>query len=159
MTAKAALNAAFRRYTIATYAANFDEFSGERFEIDPEIRPAGADRIVQTRIVPAKGDTIRLDFVMRESHSAQHLVFREFLGFGFDHHHGRSRCSHHQIEAPFGKIKDGVLKCAIRLDRGADEIVPQILLLRAAGFNADDPAAKAFRAGIADLPRTRRQKG
>ena len=74
MADQAALNAAFRRYTIATYAANFDEFSGERFEIDPEIRPAGADRIVQTRIVPAKGDTIRLDFVMRESGTAWRAV-------------------------------------------------------------------------------------
>jgi phospholipid transport system substrate-binding protein len=63
---QASLLAAFTRYTVASYAANFDHFSGERFTIDPQTRPVGAEQVVQTRIVPAQGDPTRLDYVMRQ---------------------------------------------------------------------------------------------
>ena len=38
---------------------------------------------------------------MREHHRAQHLVFRQLLGFGFDHHHGVVRAGNHEVEAAF----------------------------------------------------------
>ena len=60
-----ALKEAFRRYTIAIYVTNFDSFSGQRFEIQPSSTAAGGDQIVQTRIVPASGESHRLDYVMR----------------------------------------------------------------------------------------------
>ncbi|MGE0225019.1 MAG: ABC transporter substrate-binding protein [Acetobacteraceae bacterium] len=65
--AKATLLDAFRRFTIATYVANFNSFDGERFEVLPELRSIGADRVVQTRIAPARGDTVRMDYVMRSA--------------------------------------------------------------------------------------------
>jgi len=38
---RAAVGDAFRRYTIASYVANFDTYSGQRFEVAPVIRAAG----------------------------------------------------------------------------------------------------------------------
>ena len=63
---QSALKEAFRRYTIAIYVTNFDSFSGQRFEVQPNSVPAGGDQIVQTRIVPASGEAHRLDYVMRQ---------------------------------------------------------------------------------------------
>ncbi len=57
----------FRRYTIASYVANFDGFSGEKFEILPQTRAVGDDQVVATRIVPKSGDGTRIDYVMRRN--------------------------------------------------------------------------------------------
>jgi phospholipid transport system substrate-binding protein len=65
--AQSALQAAFRRFTIATYVANFDKYDGERFELMPTLRHVGADQIVQTRIIQDTGEPIRLDYVMRQA--------------------------------------------------------------------------------------------
>ncbi len=58
---------AFRAFTIARYTENFEEFAGEKLEVLPDTRVAGADQIVPTQIVPARGDTIRIDYVMRQT--------------------------------------------------------------------------------------------
>ena len=55
----------FRRYTVATYVANFDSFGGERLDVLPESRSIGADQVVATQIVPAGGSPTRIDYVMR----------------------------------------------------------------------------------------------
>lgn len=55
----------FRRFTVASYAARFDSYGGERIEVLPEGRTVGADRVVATRIVPAGGEPTRIDYVMR----------------------------------------------------------------------------------------------
>ena len=47
---RAAVGDAFRRYTIASYVANFDTYSGQRFEVAPVVRAAGSDRVVETQI-------------------------------------------------------------------------------------------------------------
>lgn len=57
----------FTRYTVASYVANFDSYSGERFDVLPELRQVGKDQVVQTRIVPASGDPTRIDYVMRQT--------------------------------------------------------------------------------------------
>jgi phospholipid transport system substrate-binding protein len=72
--ARQALAVAFRRFTIATYVANFDSYEGERFEVLPNPRISGNDQIVASRIVPAKGDPIRLDYVMRQASSGWRIV-------------------------------------------------------------------------------------
>jgi phospholipid transport system substrate-binding protein len=64
---QAALQDAFRRYTIASYVANFDGYSGERFELVPGVTAVGNDRLVQTRIVPAAGQAHVLAYVMRQT--------------------------------------------------------------------------------------------
>jgi phospholipid transport system substrate-binding protein len=57
---------AFRRYTVASYVNNFDSFNGQRFEILPNTRAVGDEQVVQTRLIPASGDSHELDYVMRE---------------------------------------------------------------------------------------------
>jgi phospholipid transport system substrate-binding protein len=64
--AQARLLKVFRRFTVATYVANFDKYDGEHFQVLPGVRDSGADRIVKTEMVSANGDRIRLDYVMRE---------------------------------------------------------------------------------------------
>jgi phospholipid transport system substrate-binding protein len=59
-----ALKQAFRRFTIASYVANFDQYDDEKFELLRDLRPSGADRIVPTRIIAANGDATRLDYLM-----------------------------------------------------------------------------------------------
>jgi len=63
---QARLTQTFRRFTIATYVANFDKYDGERFQVMPGARDLGADRIVRTEIVSGTGDRFRLDYVMRD---------------------------------------------------------------------------------------------
>jgi phospholipid transport system substrate-binding protein len=62
---KTRLLKAYRRFTVATYVANFDKYDGEHFQILPGVRDSGADRIVATEIVN-NGQPTRLDYVMRD---------------------------------------------------------------------------------------------
>jgi phospholipid transport system substrate-binding protein len=65
---------AFRRMTIANYASRFDGYSGERFEVDPKVEPRASGRVVRTKIVPASGDPVTLDYLMRASGAAWKIV-------------------------------------------------------------------------------------
>jgi len=49
-----ALQNAFLRYTAANYANNFDDYSGEKFTVDPATVPRGADKIVLSKLVTSK---------------------------------------------------------------------------------------------------------
>jgi phospholipid transport system substrate-binding protein len=70
---RARLLKAFRRFTIATYVANFDKYDGERFHILPGARDYGSDRIVGTEIVSG-GQHIRLDYIMRDGNGIWRAV-------------------------------------------------------------------------------------
>jgi len=63
---RAALEASFRRYTLANYVSNFNNFSGQRFEVQPETKslPNG-EQLVETKIISPSGETHELDYVMR----------------------------------------------------------------------------------------------
>ena len=72
---RSALTAAFRRYTIASYVNNFSQYTGQRFEVSPATRPLpNNDQVVTTNIIPASGDSHRLDFVMRQTNGAWRVV-------------------------------------------------------------------------------------
>jgi phospholipid transport system substrate-binding protein len=60
------LEAAFRRYTVASYVNSFDSYAGQRFEVQPDTRklPNG-DQIVKSKIIPTSGSPHELDYVMR----------------------------------------------------------------------------------------------
>ncbi len=65
---KQELLAVFTRYTIASYAANFDSYNGQTIEILPQFqRQVGQDVVVATQIVPTHGEPTRLDYVMHET--------------------------------------------------------------------------------------------
>ncbi len=65
---------AFTAFTIASYVANFDSFEGQRFDILPELRRAGADEVVQTRFVPTTGEPVKLDYVVRRLDTGWKIV-------------------------------------------------------------------------------------
>lgn len=57
---------AFRRLSIATYAAQFNGYSGEKFETAGE-RPGPQDTdLVETRIVKSSGSTVGLTYVLKQ---------------------------------------------------------------------------------------------
>jgi phospholipid transport system substrate-binding protein len=71
---QAALGDAFRRYTIASYVSNFDDYSGERFEVVPGVVAVGDDRVVKTQIVTASGQAHVLAYVMKPSGGGWRVV-------------------------------------------------------------------------------------
>jgi len=71
---QAMLMDAFRRYTVASYVNSFDTFNGQRFDISPNTRNVGAEQIVETKIIPQKGETHKLDYVMREGSNGWRVV-------------------------------------------------------------------------------------
>jgi phospholipid transport system substrate-binding protein len=64
----------FIQFTVASYVANFDSYSGEKFIIAPEQRNVGKDVVVQTRILTVAGDATRLDYVMRDEDAGWRVV-------------------------------------------------------------------------------------
>lgn len=64
---------AFRRFTVATYVANFDKYEGEQFQVLPGTRDSGTDRIVGSEIVGG-GQKFRLDYVMRDGNGVWRVV-------------------------------------------------------------------------------------
>lgn len=72
--AQAELLDVFTQFTVASYVANFDGFDGERFDILPDLRKAGADEVVATRIVPASGEPTRLDYVVHATDGVWQIV-------------------------------------------------------------------------------------
>jgi phospholipid transport system substrate-binding protein len=72
---KARLLAAFRRYTVASYAANFNSYTGQTFQVSPDLRRVGnGEVVVQTKIVAADGSATPLDYVMRDGPSGWKAV-------------------------------------------------------------------------------------
>ncbi|MGH7056346.1 MAG: ABC transporter substrate-binding protein [Acetobacteraceae bacterium] len=64
---KAALMTAFRRYTVATYVANFNGYDGQRFEIAPGVREVGnGEVVVRTRLNRRNRSPVKLAYVMRQ---------------------------------------------------------------------------------------------
>jgi len=58
--------AAFTRFTVANYAHNFRDFDGQKFEIDDNVLSRGADKIVQTRVIPPHDTPVNLLYRMHE---------------------------------------------------------------------------------------------
>jgi phospholipid transport system substrate-binding protein len=72
---QARLLEAFRRYTVASYVANFDHYNGQTFSVAPTTRSLDGDRVVvQSRIVPASGEATELDYVMKQGASVWKIV-------------------------------------------------------------------------------------
>ena len=56
-----ALLDSFARMTIATYANRFDGYSGESFEVDPEVLSRNTGRIVRTKLLRPKDEPVTLE--------------------------------------------------------------------------------------------------
>jgi phospholipid transport system substrate-binding protein len=72
---QSAAMAAFRRYTIASYVNSFDNFTGQRFNVQPDPKPLpNGDQVVQTQIVSSSGESHQLDYVMRQEAGGAKVV-------------------------------------------------------------------------------------
>ena len=63
---QAALIQAFTRMTAASYAHNFDSYSGERFVVDPAPQTRGPDKLVRAHIL-GSGKPVDLTYRMRQA--------------------------------------------------------------------------------------------
>lgn len=57
----------FSRYTIALYANRFDDFNGERFEVDPKPATNANGVLVQSTFVKSDRDKVIFNYLMRQS--------------------------------------------------------------------------------------------
>ena len=78
---KNALVTAFRRMTIANYASNFDTFSGERFDVDPNVQTRGPDKLVDSKLVPQGGQPTQFIYRMRQSGGTWKIIDVYLAGF------------------------------------------------------------------------------
>jgi phospholipid transport system substrate-binding protein len=58
---------AFSRYTISIWANRFDDYSGERFEVDPNPTANTNGSLIKSRLIKANGERVGLDYLMRQS--------------------------------------------------------------------------------------------
>lgn len=65
---------AFTRLTVSSYAHNFREYGGERFEMDPTVSERGPDKIVQTHLILAHDAPVALLYRMRQQSGSWKII-------------------------------------------------------------------------------------
>jgi phospholipid transport system substrate-binding protein len=70
---KAAVVDAFRRYSIATYATQFDDYSGEQIQLADTSNP-GQGTLVGTVLTTGKGDTIKFGYLLHKVGAAWRVI-------------------------------------------------------------------------------------
>ena len=58
------LTQAFSRYTISVYANRFDDYGGERFEVDPQTVANANGVVVNSRLVKSNGEKVALKYLL-----------------------------------------------------------------------------------------------
>lgn len=106
------LMAAFAHYVAATYADQFDSYSGQQLQVTGE-RPYGAAVVVQTRIAKANGEATKLDYLMRQNQGAWEISDVYLDG-------SISQLAVHRSEFHSILQRDGVEGLVIALNRKAD---------------------------------------
>jgi phospholipid transport system substrate-binding protein len=74
-----ALTDVFSRYTISVYANRFDDYSGERFSVDPNPASNANGVMVQSSLVKSDGDTVSLNYLMRQGAGGAWQVIDVYL--------------------------------------------------------------------------------
>jgi len=64
----------FARRTIATYASRFDGWSGQSFDVDPEVETRNTGRLVRTKLIRPPEFPITLNYLMRGSGDTWKIV-------------------------------------------------------------------------------------
>ncbi len=60
------LTEALTRYTVSVYASRFDDFNGERFEVDAAAPPGPNGVVVPSRLIKSNGEKVPLNYLMRQ---------------------------------------------------------------------------------------------
>jgi phospholipid transport system substrate-binding protein len=64
----------FTQLSIATYAANFDSYSGERFKMVSEKEVSGCRILVQSQLIKSDGGQVQLDYLLHRTGSQWRIV-------------------------------------------------------------------------------------
>jgi phospholipid transport system substrate-binding protein len=65
---------AFTQQSIATYAANFDSYSGERFKTISEKEVSGGRILVQSQLIKPDGGQVQLDYLLHRTGTQWRIV-------------------------------------------------------------------------------------
>ncbi|MCC7275507.1 MAG: ABC transporter substrate-binding protein [Alphaproteobacteria bacterium] len=68
------LVAAFRRFTVATYASRFEGYSGERIVVAPDTTANRNGVVVETRLIQDDGDPVTLNYQLHETDARGRVV-------------------------------------------------------------------------------------
>lgn len=68
------LISAFGRFSAANYAAQFDGYNGERFDITGQRTSSSGGTIVDTRLTPSEGQPVTLSYLMRQTREGWRIV-------------------------------------------------------------------------------------
>ena len=68
------LTAAFSDLSVSTYASRFDGYSGEHFDVDPNPSTTSGGVIVNTKLVQPKGDSVQLNYLMRDGDAGWQIL-------------------------------------------------------------------------------------
>ena len=71
---QAALVNAFRAVTVASYAHNFDGFSGQHFIVSPQVETRGGDKLVRTMLATPGSESEALNYRLRESDGQWRII-------------------------------------------------------------------------------------
>lgn len=61
------LETAFSEFSIATYANRFNDYSGERFDVDPQVGATPNGVIVHSKLIQNDGTPVQLDYLMHKT--------------------------------------------------------------------------------------------
>jgi phospholipid transport system substrate-binding protein len=64
----------FTRLGIATYAANFDSYSGERFKLISQKEVTGGRMLIQTHLIKSDGGKIQLEYLLHRTDSEWRVI-------------------------------------------------------------------------------------
>lgn len=56
----------FRRFTVASYAAQFDGYGGERFDVGNEVPMQQGNLIVESKLIQGNGSPVSMNYLMRK---------------------------------------------------------------------------------------------
>ena len=64
----------FRKLSISTYAGWFKNYEGERFEFIEQKTIPRNQILVRSRLIKANGDTVSLDYILRQGKEGWHII-------------------------------------------------------------------------------------
>jgi len=73
------LTDAFARYTIAIYANRFDDFNGERFQVDPATTSGASGVTVRTSLLKSDGEKVALNYLLRQGDAGAWQIIDIYL--------------------------------------------------------------------------------
>jgi len=68
------LVAAFSDFSIAVYASRFEDYSGERFQVDGDPTASTTGVIVHSKLLKSDGDPVQIDYLMRANERGWQII-------------------------------------------------------------------------------------